>query len=99
MAVFFFSALFFFADLDFGLAEGLFDGFADGVGWRGVSSSSSDSADLEGDFFFAGELFGFGVSDSSASDLEGVFLGRGVGVFSFFLAVAVGVGVGDLCVA
>jgi hypothetical protein len=99
LADFFFSALFFLADLDFGLGEGLLDGFAEGVGWRSVSSSSSDSVELEGDFFFAGELFDFGVSDSSASDLEGVFFGRGVGVFFFFLAVAVGVGVGDLWAA
>ena len=88
-----FSPLFFLPDLDFGVADGVLDGFADGVGCRGFSSSS-DSVELEADFFFAGEPVGFAVSAWSSSGSEGVFFGRGVGVFFFFRGLAVGVGLG-----
>jgi len=71
---------------------------ADGV-FRGVlSSSSSLSAAVDGDLVvFAGDFFGFGVPESSASDfrLEGVFAVF-AGVVFFFFGEAVGVGEGDL---
>lgn len=72
LSALFFGLLFFFPVLDFGVAEGVLEGFGNAVVRRDVFSSSSES-----DFFFPAELFGFGVSDSFASDLDlaGVFFG------------------------
>ena len=77
----------FFFFLLFAVAEGLFDFLAEGVGRRfPPSSSPASDFDLAAP---AGDFFGFGVGDSSASSssalgFEGVFFGAGVGLFFFF---------------
>jgi hypothetical protein len=83
---------FFFLVLDFG--EALFELLGEGVG-RALSPSSSSSLDFDV-LVFAGELFGFGVGDSSSSEstFAGVFFGLGAGVF-FLLGDGLGVTDGE----
>ena len=89
---------FFLLVFDLGVAEGVLDDLAEGFARGDDSSSSSESFDRDGDFFFGGELFLVSEdSESSFFDLDfaGVFVGCGEGDF-FFFGDAVGVGVADL---
>jgi hypothetical protein len=86
---------FFLLVLDLAVAEGVLDDLAEGFARGDESSSSSESLDGFGDFFFVGELF-FVSEDSEFFDFDfdGVLVGCGEGDF-FFFGDAVGVGVAD----
>ena len=88
-----FAPAFFFADFDFEVADGVFEGLVDGVGRSDDSCSLSASTELLDLFTLPADFFDFLGADSSSSDFDlvGVFDGFGVACF-FFFGVAVGVG-------